>query len=93
MVASGLKATLTCVDTHKLDASFGGRAFDQRFLLDLPRGLDPCGENGEFHSFVSAGPMFTDEIPVVAGENVVRDQFAFADLIPAGLPVATAPSR
>jgi uncharacterized protein (TIGR00290 family) len=83
MVASGLKAILTCVDTRKLNADFAGRRFDANLLAGLPSGIDPCGENGEFHSFVYAGPMFNSEIDVTAGETVVRDQFAFADLIPA----------
>jgi uncharacterized protein (TIGR00290 family) len=83
MVSSGLKAILTCVDTRKLNADFAGRRFDANLLAGLPIGIDPCGENGEFHSFVYAGPMFNSEIDVIAGETVVRDQFAFADLIPA----------
>jgi uncharacterized protein (TIGR00290 family) len=87
MIASGLKAILTCINTHKLDASFAGRHFDMECLSGLPDGADPCGENGEFHSFVYAGPMFESEIAVVPGETVVRDQFAFADLIPASLPI------
>jgi uncharacterized protein (TIGR00290 family) len=87
MVASGLKAILTCIDTRKLDRAFAGRHFDQQFLLSLPDEIDPCGENGEFHSFVYAGPMFGSEIACVPGENVIRDHFVFADLIPAGLPV------
>lgn len=87
MIASGLKAILTCIDTRKLDASFAGRHFDMECLSGLPDGADPCGENGEFHSFVYAGPMFESEIAVVPGETVVRDQFAFADLIPASLPI------
>ncbi len=83
MMFSGLKAVLTCVDTRKLEASFAGRQFDNSLLRDLPEGIDPCGENGEFHSFVYAGPMFSSEIAVVPGETVVRDQFVFADLLPA----------
>jgi len=84
MVASGLKTILTCVDSRKLDASFAGRQFDANLLNDLPAGIDPCGENGEFHSFVYAGPMFSREIPVIVGETLTRDQFVFADVIPAG---------
>jgi uncharacterized protein (TIGR00290 family) len=80
MIASGLRAKLTCVDTQKLDASFAGREFDWSLLADLPHEVDPCGENGEFHSFVYAGPMLSEEIPVSVGESVVRDQFVFADL-------------
>jgi uncharacterized protein (TIGR00290 family) len=82
MIASGLKATLTCVDTKKIDASFAGRRFDEALLRDLPATADPCGENGEFHSFAHAGPMFAHDIPVIGGEIVTRDQFVFADLLP-----------
>jgi uncharacterized protein (TIGR00290 family) len=84
MIASGLKATLTCVDTKKIDASFAGRRFDEALLRDLPATADPCGENGEFHSFAHAGPMFSHEIPVTAGEIITRDQFVFVDLLPGG---------
>lgn len=83
MIASGLRAKLTCIDTKKLDASFAGREFDENLLADLPDGVDPCGEKGEFHSFVYAGPMLSAEIPVSVGESVVRDHFVFADLNPA----------
>jgi uncharacterized protein (TIGR00290 family) len=83
MIASGVKAILTCVDTKKLDRAFAGRRFDEEFLLSLPKGIDPCGENGEFHSFVYAGPMFQSEIPIVLGEKVTQDQFVFTDVIPA----------
>ena len=85
MIAAGMQAKLTCVDTQQLDARFLGREFDEAFLADLPAGADPCGEYGEFHSFVYAGPMLNQEIPVLLGETVVRDQFVFADLVPAGL--------
>jgi uncharacterized protein (TIGR00290 family) len=81
MIAGGVRAKLTCVDTGKLDRSFAGREFDEALLADLPAGADPCGERGEFHSFVYAGPMFRDAIAVSVGENVVRDPFVFADLI------------
>lgn len=80
MIASGLRAKLTCVDTQKLDALFVGREFDEALLAALPDGVDPCGENGEFHSFVYAGPMLSSDIPVSVGESVERDQFVFADL-------------
>ncbi len=83
MIAVGLKARLTCVDPRKLDASFAGREFDEQLLRDLPPGTDPCGENGEFHSFVYAGPMFRHAIPIETGEVVERDGFVFADLLPA----------
>jgi uncharacterized protein (TIGR00290 family) len=89
MVRNGLDAILTSVDTRKLDAKFAGRCFDEDFLSDLPAGIDPCGENGEFHSFVCAGPMFTSEIKVAAGKTVLCDQFAFIDLIPLGSSTAT----
>lgn len=83
MVASGLKANITCVDPRKLDPSFAGRAFDESFLDDLPAGIDPCGENGEFHSFAWDGPMFRHPVPIRAGEVVERDGFVFADFLPA----------
>jgi uncharacterized protein (TIGR00290 family) len=88
MIASGVRAKLTCVDTQQLNATFLGRDFDTKLLADLPAGIDPCGEKGEFHSFVYAGPMLSGEIPVTLGETVVRDQFVFADLRPAELPVS-----
>jgi uncharacterized protein (TIGR00290 family) len=80
MIASGTRAKLTCVDTEKLDRSFVGREFDEELLADLPDGVDPCGERGEFHSFVYAGPMFEAGIPVLVGERIVQDRFVFADL-------------
>lgn len=82
MIAAGLSAYLTCVDPSKLDRSFVGRRFDRELLAGLPRSVDPCGENGEFHSFANAGPMFRATIPVTRGEIVERDGFAFADLLP-----------
>src|SRR5882762_7311981 len=83
MIGSGIRAKLTCVDAQKLDASFAGREFDESLLSDLPDGVDPCGEKGEFHSFVYAGPILSVDIPVSVGERVIRDQFVFADLSPA----------
>jgi|SRR5580698_2113417 uncharacterized protein (TIGR00290 family) len=80
MIASGLRARLTCVDTEKLDRSFAGREFDDALISDLPAGVDPCGERGEFHSFVYAGPMLDGVLPVSVGGTVVRDRFVFADL-------------
>ena len=80
MIAGGLQARLTCVDPRKLDRSFAGRSFDQSLLNDLPEGTDPCGENGEFHSFAFDGPMFNHPIAVRLGEVVDRDGFVFADL-------------
>jgi uncharacterized protein (TIGR00290 family) len=83
MIGSGLRARLVCVDPRKLSREFAGRAFDATLLKDLPSAVDPCGENGEFHTFVTAGPMFAHEIPVKAGHIVERDGFVFADLLPA----------
>ncbi len=82
MISSGLVAYLTCVDPKKLDRSFAGRRFDESLLRDLPPHVDPCGENGEFHTVVTAGPMFAAPIPVRLGETVERDGFIFADIIP-----------
>jgi uncharacterized protein (TIGR00290 family) len=86
MILAGLRAKLVCVDPRKLAPDFAGRDFDSQLLADLPAGVDPCGENGEFHSFVYAGPMFAREIPVVAGERVERDGFWFCDVIPDKIP-------
>ncbi len=83
MIAGGVKAKITCVDPRKLDASFAGREFDVDFLDSLPAGVDPCGENGEFHSFVYDAPVFSNPIPVKNGEILERDGFVFADVIPA----------
>jgi diphthamide synthase (EF-2-diphthine--ammonia ligase) len=80
MIDAGLQARLTCIDPRKLDRSFAGRTFDDQLLADLPPGVDPCGENGEFHSFAYAGPMFTDAIKLEPGDVVDRDGFVFADL-------------
>jgi uncharacterized protein (TIGR00290 family) len=82
MLAGGLSAYLTCVDPRKLDQSFAGRRFASDLLAALPRGVDPCGENGEFHTFANQGPMFREKIPVRVGEIVERDSFVFADLLP-----------
>jgi uncharacterized protein (TIGR00290 family) len=82
MIAAGVEAHLAVVDLKKLSAGFAGRRFDAALLGDLPGGIDPCGENGEFHSFVSAGPMLSRRIPVSVGETVEREGFAFADLVP-----------
>jgi len=81
MIEAGLKARLTCIDPRKLGRSFAGRNFDQQLLNDLPAGIDPCGENGEFHSFAYDGPMFTREIIVKTGEIADRDGFVFTDLV------------
>jgi uncharacterized protein (TIGR00290 family) len=82
MIASGLLARVACLDPKKMPRSFGGRTFDESFLRDLPNGIDPCGENGEFHTVVTAGPMFAAPIPVTCGETVERDGFVFTDIIP-----------
>jgi uncharacterized protein (TIGR00290 family) len=82
MIDGGLRATLTCVDPKKLERGFAGRSFDRALLGDLPSAVDPCGENGEFHTFASAGPMFETPILAVGGEVVERDGFVFADLLP-----------
>jgi uncharacterized protein (TIGR00290 family) len=84
MLDAGLRATLTCVDPQKLPASFAGRAFGYELLADLPAGVDPCGENGEFHTCVHAGPMFRTDIAVRIGQTVERDGFVFADVFPEG---------
>ena len=73
-IADGFKAVLTCVDSRVLDGRFCGRDFDQSLLADLPAGVDPCGENGEFHSFCFAGPVFAAEIPIRKGQVVLRDE-------------------
>lgn len=79
-VEAGFEATLVCVDPSQLDPSFVGRPFDEALLADLPQGVDPCGENGEFHTFVHAGPIFDLPLQVELGEVVTRDGFAFQDL-------------
>lgn len=81
MIAGELRARLTCVDTHVLDPSFVGREFDTALLRDLPVGIDPCGENGEFHTCVYAGPMFTQPIDLAIGERVSREPFLWCDLL------------
>jgi uncharacterized protein (TIGR00290 family) len=81
-IALGFKAIVVCVDTKVLDESFAGRMIDEAFLRDLPASVDPCGENGEFHSFVFDGPIFTRPVSFTVGEVVVRDSFCFCDLVP-----------
>ena len=81
MIAGGLRARLSCVDTQKLPGAFAGREFDESLLRDFPPGTDPCGERGEFHTCVYAGPMFTAPLPIQAGEIVTRDGFVFADFL------------
>ncbi len=86
-IDAGFEAVLVCVDPSQLDPSFVGRAFDRSLLADLPAGVDPCGENGEFHTFVHAGPIYDAPIEVELGETAIRDGFAFQDLIrPASPP-------
>jgi uncharacterized protein (TIGR00290 family) len=82
MVAAGVEARLVCVDLKKLPGEFAGRRFDDALLAELPDGVDPCGENGEFHTFVAGGPMMSRAIAVGVGETVERDGFAYADLVP-----------
>ncbi len=84
-VDAGFEAVIVCVDPTKLDLAFAGRRFDQRLLDDLPSGVDPCGENGEFHTFVYAGPIMSAPLTIQIGETVERDGFVFTDL--------TAPSQ
>ena len=81
MIASGMEAYLATVDLKKLPAEFAGRKFDLQLLADLPDGIDPCGENGEFHTCVTAGPIFSHPLPVVRGERVERDGSAYCDLV------------
>jgi uncharacterized protein (TIGR00290 family) len=83
MIDGGVEAHLAVVDLKKLPATFAGRSFDAGLIGALPAGSDPCGENGEFHTFVSAGPMLARKIAVKVGDTVERDGFAFADLLPA----------
>jgi uncharacterized protein (TIGR00290 family) len=81
-VRQGFRATAVCVDPRVLDTSFAGRELDTSFFADLPPGVDPCGENGEFHTFVFDGPVFKTPIAVRIGEKVARDGFYFCDLLP-----------
>jgi len=90
MISSGLRAKLAVIDPKRLSPDFAGREFDERLLTELPTGVDPCGEYGEFHSFVYHGPMFRHPVEVTLGEIVTRDGFVFADLKPVALQ-ATAP--
>lgn len=84
MLAAGLEAVLTCVDPAQLPERFAGRAFDAALLADLPPGVDPCGERGEFHTFCFAGPMFGAPVGMRTGESVTRDGFRFTDVLAAG---------
>jgi uncharacterized protein (TIGR00290 family) len=80
MIGSGLRAVLTCVNPQRLNRAFAGRQFDRALLDDLPAGIDPCGERGEFHSFAYDGPMFDRPVSIAVGEVVERDGFVFADV-------------
>src|ERR1051325_1449741 len=82
MIAGGLRARLACVDARALDPSFAGREFDDALLADLPDGVDPCGENGEFHAFVYDGPMFRTPVTIESGEIRHSGGFVYADLTP-----------
>jgi uncharacterized protein (TIGR00290 family) len=81
-IALGFRAVVTCVSGAALDGSFVGRLIDEEFLASLPPHVDPCGENGEFHSFVFDGPSFREEVQFTVGERVFRDSFWFCDLLP-----------
>jgi uncharacterized protein (TIGR00290 family) len=82
-IDSGFKAVITCIDSNVLDKIFVGRVFDEQFLSELPSGVDPCGENGEFHSFVYDGPIFRNRILYRSGEVVLREKrFYYCDLVP-----------
>jgi uncharacterized protein (TIGR00290 family) len=82
MIRLGFRSLVTCVDTRKLDSQYAGRQFDQGFLNDLPPQIDPCGENGEFHTFVYDGPIFKETLSVTLGKRVLRDGFQFVDVLP-----------
>jgi uncharacterized protein (TIGR00290 family) len=82
MVKEGFRATVVCIDPRALDPSFAGRPFDLQFLSDLPEQVDPCGENGEFHTFVWNAPMYSEPIPCRNGQVVTRDGFVYCDVLP-----------
>ena len=88
MLGSGMKARLICVDPRAVPTEYAGRDYDGKLLAELPPSADPCAENGEFHTFVYAGPMFRSPIDIVSGETVQRDGFVFSDLLPA-VPAAS----
>jgi uncharacterized protein (TIGR00290 family) len=88
LIAEGFRARLCCVDPRKVPAQWAGREFDAGLLRELPPGVDPCGENGEFHTFVHAAPNFRAPIPHTVGERVERDGFSFVDLVPAAQSAA-----
>ncbi|HEX7183594.1 MAG TPA: ATP-binding protein [Thermoanaerobaculia bacterium] len=82
LIGLGFKALVVCVDSTVLDASFAGRLVDENFLRDLPTGVDPCGEHGEFHTFAFGGPIFSRQVQFRLGETVLRQGFYFCDLVP-----------
>jgi uncharacterized protein (TIGR00290 family) len=82
MIGAGLRARLACLDPRRIHGDFAGREFDATLLADLPEGVDPCGENGEFHTFVYDGPMFSRPVAIECRGSVERDGFVFADLVP-----------
>ena len=90
MIAAGLRAHLTCVDPLALNSSFAGRTFDAGLLADLPAEVDPCGERGEFHTFASAGPMFSRTVSVIPAQTIERDNYIYAELLPT--PVSKPPN-
>jgi len=81
MIRQGLRTVITCIDPKQISENFIGKEFDSNFLDTLPKNVDPCGENGEFHSFVFDGPMFSDKIEILTGEIVERDGFIFVDIM------------
>ncbi len=81
LIEHGFRMIVTCVDPHSVPRELAGREYDHRFLKELPKGVDPCGENGEFHSFVFGGPIFRNPLRVAAGKIVERDGFVFADIV------------
>ncbi len=93
MIAGGLKAVITCLDPRVMPAHFAGDQFSNKLLEELPETIDPCGENGEFHTFAWDGPMFKHPIPVVVGEVVNRDGFVYADFLPQGMDMAFKQNR
>ena len=88
MIDGGLRARIVCIDPTKLPADFAGRDLDHDLVRRLPANVDPCGENGEFHTFAYAGPMFVDPIPIETGISVTRDGFVYSDVLPAAAAAA-----
>jgi diphthamide synthase (EF-2-diphthine--ammonia ligase) len=81
-IARGFRSVTCCIDTRRLGDDFVGRLIDEQFLRELPADVDPCGENGEYHSFACGGPVFSEAIPVGVGERRRQDSFLFCDLLP-----------